>query len=106
MMPPTLTESRVSFITSLGLSGRSPGTLALYERSLKELEDWLADNGKPLTVDEIESRQGLLAGLGGRGKRPGHADRGKAEGGLASDTKRSYCRVLSSFFGRCERGPC
>ncbi len=66
-MPPTLTESRVSFIESLELSGRWAGTLALYERSLKELEDWLADNGKPLTVDGIESRdvRGFLLDLAG-----------------------------------------
>lgn len=103
-MPPTLTESRVSFIESLELSGRSPGTLALYDRFLKELEVWLRENNEPLIVDEIQSRhiRGFLLHLARRPKKAGFQYRIKPKGGLAPETLRGYHRVLSSFFSWCE----
>ncbi|TKJ29700.1 MAG: hypothetical protein CEE40_07625 [Chloroflexi bacterium B3_Chlor] len=104
-MPPTLAEARVAFIKSLKASERSPGTLALYERCLKELEDWLTANDQALAVDAIESRHitDFPLYLAERPKRQGHGYRSKPEGLLATETKRHYHRVMSSFFNWCQR---
>jgi hypothetical protein len=37
----TLTQARGFFLHALELEGRSKGTLALYQRHLREFENWL-----------------------------------------------------------------
>lgn len=105
MSSPMLMEARVSFRESLELAGRSPATLALYDRFLKELESWLSNNGKPLTVEEVESShvRGFLLHLSWRRKRPGYRHRCRPQGGLAPETLRGYYRTLSCFFAWCKR---
>ena len=75
MSAPTFTQAQSSFLEALELSDRSPHTLAAYARSLEELSDWLAHNGKPLAVQDIEASdvRGFLLHLSRRRKRPGQS---------------------------------
>ena len=103
-MSPALDRVRVSFLESLELGGKSPLTLDSYGRHLAEFEDWLRENEKPLTVDEIQSShvRGFLLHLTRRPKRPGYQHRAEPEGGLAPETLRHYYWTLVSFFNWCE----
>jgi len=75
MSPPGLDRTRVSFLESLELAGKSPLTLDSYGRHLKEFETWLKANDKPLTVEEIDASdvRGFLLHVKRRPKRPGQS---------------------------------
>jgi integrase/recombinase XerD len=105
MSAPTFSEAQNSFLEALELADRSPLTLSTYAASLQELASWLADNGKPLAVRDIEPAhiRAFLLYLSRRPKRPGYKQRTKPKGGLATETIRGHHRVLSAFFGWCER---
>ena len=95
MSSPGLESARVFFLESLELAGKSPLTLDSYRRHLRELEGWLKENDKPLTVEEIESShvRGFLLYLSRGRKRPGFQHRSKPQGG-----RRSYAPRLRYTF--------
>jgi len=101
----TVSHAQASFLEAVELSNRSPQTVALYSRLLGDFRSWLSEQGPPLAVADIEARhvRGFLLDLSRRPKRPGHQHRSTPTGGLSTETRRGYHRVLSSFFGWCER---
>lgn len=107
MSAPTLTQAQTSFLEALELADRSPHTLAAYARSLEALSDFLEEssNGNPPAVQDIEAAdvRAFLLHLSRRRKRPGHKHHTTPTDGLATETIRGYHRVLSAFFGWCER---
>jgi len=102
MSMPTLTQAQTAFLEALELSHRSPQTVTLYGRLLADFDGWLASDPP---VQDIESAhvRGFLLDLSRRPKRPGHRHVTIPSGGLATETLRGHHRVLSAFFGWCER---
>jgi integrase/recombinase XerD len=112
MSAPTFSEAQNSFLEAqhlfleaLEAADRSPNTLSTYASSLQELADWLADNEMPLALKDIEPAhiRAFMAYLKKRPKRRGYQQHTVPKGGLATETRRGYHRVLSAFFGWCER---
>ena len=102
----SFTQAQSAFLEALELSDRSPHTLTAYGRSLEELSRFLEESSSgDLAVQDIEARhvRGFLLHLSRRSKRPGHQHRTAPTDGLATETIRGHHRVLSAFFGWCER---
>lgn len=104
MSSPGLECARVFFLERLELAGKSPLTVDSYRRHLRQLEGWLRQDDKPLTVEEIEPShvRGFLLHLSRRRKRPGFQHRSQPQGGLAPETLRAYYTSLSAFFSWAE----
>ncbi|WP_265521294.1 tyrosine-type recombinase/integrase [Oerskovia flava] len=56
MEPASLDDLARSFARHLRAEGRSPATLRLYGQSVRFFAEWLAANGHPTTIDQLNRR--------------------------------------------------